>query len=116
MKFIKTLLLCLVALCAQGAPIFTTLVSFTGTNNGANPKAGLVQAADGNFYGTTRYGGASDDGTVFKMTPGGALSNLHSFTYTADGAWPVAALAKGTNGSLYGVTTYGGANDWGTVF
>ena len=116
MKFIRTLLLCLLAPCAQGTPIFTTLASFTGTNNGANPKAGLVQAADGNFYGTTRYGGASDNGTVFKLTPDGTLSNLHSFTYTADGAWPVAALLKGTNGSLYGVTTYGGANDWGTVF
>src|SRR2546427_12042188 len=100
MKFIRTLLLCLLAPCAQGAPIFTTLVSFTGTNNGANPKAGLVQAADGNFYGTTRYGGGADDGTLVKMKPGGALSNLHSFTHTADGAWPVAALAKGANGRL----------------
>jgi uncharacterized repeat protein (TIGR03803 family) len=93
---------------------FTTLYSFAGTD-GANPWAGLVQGTDGNFYGTTAYGGASSVGTVFKITSGGTLTTLHSFS-GSDGDFAVAALIQATDGNFYGTTGGGGAGSYGTVF
>ena len=59
----------------------TVLHNFIGgTTDGANPYAALIQATDGNFYGTTTEGGASGFGTVFKMTPSGTVTVLHAFT------------------------------------
>jgi uncharacterized repeat protein (TIGR03803 family) len=100
----------------------TTLYSFNGTD-GAFPTAGLVQGVDGNFYGTTDQGGASNNcfvsfpgcGTIFKITQSGTLNTLHSFSST-DGAFPAAALVQGTDGNFYGTTDSGGANNLGTVF
>ena len=106
------LVLCTTAAIAAPAQTFNTLVSFDGTN-GADPYAGLVQGTDGNFYGTTYYGGASGDGTVFKITPAGTLTSLYSFcseTNCTDGASPYAGLIQGTDGNFYGTTYYGGAN------
>jgi uncharacterized repeat protein (TIGR03803 family) len=81
----------------------TTLHSFDSTD-GSAPVAGLIQAADGNFYGTTDIGGTNGCyGTVFKITPGGTLTTLHSFD-NSDGADPQAALFQGTNGKFYGTT------------
>ena len=103
----------------------TTLYSFcpqSGCTDGANPLAGLVQATDGDFYGTTAYGGAGYYGTVFKISPSGTLTTLYSFcsqTGCPDGIVPYAGLAQATNGALYGTTAYGGANangGDGTVF
>jgi uncharacterized repeat protein (TIGR03803 family) len=97
----------------------TTLYSFcaqTNCTDGISPYAGLVQAADGNFYGTTGFGGASTAacsagcGTVFKITPEGALTTLHGFDFT-DGDAPAAPLIQGTDGNLYGTTVAGGANN-----
>jgi hypothetical protein len=80
MKFKLTAigLLCTAALVlpvfgAQAAAILTTLHSFNGTNDGANPQAGLVQGSDGYFYGTTTS-------TVFKISANGRLTSLDSFT------------------------------------
>src|ERR1039457_179507 len=95
----------------------TTLYSFcsqSGCTDGAGPEAGLVQAANGNFYGTTYYGG-TNGGTVFKITPGGTLTTLHRFNGT-DAESPYGALVQATNGDFYGTTSYGGANGSGTVF
>ena len=97
----------------------TTLNSFAGTN-GANPWGALVRAADGDFYGTTAYGGACKVpygcGTVFKITAGGTLTMLHSFHKT-DGFYPQAGLVQGADGNFYGTTSEGGANrNAGTVF
>jgi len=84
--------------------------------DGQNPAAGLVQGSDGNFYGTTYFGGANKLGTVFKITPQGTLTTLHSFA-SADGADPAyGSLVQGSDGNLYGTTEYGGANSLGTVF
>ena len=97
----------------------TTLYSFCAQpkcTDGAFPIAGLVLGTDGNFYGTTAYGGVNDDGTVFKITSGGTLTTLHSFDLTDDGAYPYATLVQATNGNFYGTTSYGGANAYGTVF
>jgi uncharacterized repeat protein (TIGR03803 family) len=103
----------------------TTLYSFCAQTNcpdGAVPRAELVQGADGNFYGTTSYGGSSNApgcapgtggcGTVFKITPGGTLTTLYSFNAT-DGFLPLAGLAPGTDGNFYGTTYNGGANGFG---
>jgi uncharacterized repeat protein (TIGR03803 family) len=103
----------------------TTLLSFNGTD-GANPEAGLVLGTDGNFYGTTEFGGdltckaPYGCGSVFKITPGGRLTTLHSFDGT-DGSVPFAGLVQGTDGNFYGTTEEGGAYDnckfgCGTVF
>jgi uncharacterized repeat protein (TIGR03803 family) len=99
----------------------TTLYSFCSQTNcadGANPWAGLVQAANGDLYGTTQSGGANVYyGTVFKITPGGTLTTLYSFcsqTNCTDGATPFAGLVQAANGDLYGTTFYGGSG--GTVF
>jgi uncharacterized repeat protein (TIGR03803 family) len=98
----------------------TTLHDFDYTQEGAAPSGTLVQASDGNFYGTTYLGGASNNGTVFKMTPSGTLTTLYSFCSQlscADGRVPYAGLLQASDGNFYG-TTYqgGGATDYGTVF
>jgi uncharacterized repeat protein (TIGR03803 family) len=106
----------------------TTLYSFCAQTNcadGAIPDVGLVQGTDGNFYGTTFYGGTGDNctngcGTVFKISPGGVLKTLHNFDLT-DGSHPAAGLMQGTDGRFYGSTSQGGANNsctggCGTVF
>ena len=121
-----------IASAAQGA-FYRTLNSFDGTNGGAFPEGvSLVQATDGNFYGTTESGGAYNNsmfcqggcGTVFKVSPQGALTTLYSFcaqTNCTDGAVPFGGLALGRDGHLYGTTTAGGAYNCdshrcGTVF
>ncbi len=100
-------------LCASGAQIAaqtsTTLLRFDGTD-GANSAAGLVRATDGNFYGTTSEGGANSDGTVFRISPSGALTTIYSFcskSGCSDGANPMAALIQATDGNLYGTTLTG---------
>ena len=87
----------------------TVLYAFTGAGDGGLPYAGLLQDAQGNLYGTTIGGGASSNGTVFKVTPAGAETVLHSFTGTGgDGASPNAGLVLGAHSNLYGTTSYGG--------
>jgi len=100
----------------------TILHSFSDgsvANDGISPQAALIQGSDGNFYGTTVIGGSADNGTVFKMTPAGAVTILHSFgdgSVPNDGANPDAALIQGADGNFYGTTEIGGAADSGAVF
>jgi uncharacterized repeat protein (TIGR03803 family) len=100
----------------------TTLYSFCSQSDcadGESPKAALIQGIDGNLYGTTYAGGVKGDGTVFKITPSGALTTLYAFcsqSNCTDGANPVAALVQGTDGNFYGTTYAGGANGDGTLF
>jgi uncharacterized repeat protein (TIGR03803 family) len=106
------------AALALPAQTFTSLHSFDGTD-GSNPYAGLVQATDGNQYGTTEYGGANGEGTVFKITPSGALTTLYSFcsqSNCTDGSIPQTVLVQGTDGNFYGATTYGGSDSSCTLF
>ncbi len=85
--------------------------------DGGNPKGGLIQGADGNFYGTTFAGGTGNKGTVFMVTPQGALTTIFSFcTECAAGATPYSTLVQGTDGSFYGTAYYGGAKGQGTAF
>ena len=92
----------------------TTLHSFDGTDGGTF-FAGLLQATDGNLYGTASSGGSSGAGTVFKITPGGTLTTLHSFDNT-DGLRPHAGLVQATDGNFYGTTVLGGRSGLGTIF
>jgi uncharacterized repeat protein (TIGR03803 family) len=96
----------------------TVLYSFAGgTTDGNDPTGNLLLASDGNFYGTTNQGGASGDGTVFKVTPAGVETVIYSFAGGAtDGAEASAGLIQGSDGNLYGTTSAGGPNGYGTVF
>src|SRR5262249_50663939 len=86
----------------------TVLYSFcsqSGCTDGSHPQAGVVLDANGNVYGTTDTGGANGKGTVFKVTPAGTETVLHSFcsqSRCADGASPQAALTLDANGNLFG--------------
>src|SRR5690349_14742344 len=89
----------------------TTLHVFHSTD-GNGPMAGLVQATNGNFYGTTAFGGAYSNciggcGAVFEITPAGNFTLLHSFT-NYDGSEPLGGLVQGDDGNLYGTTAAGG--------
>jgi uncharacterized repeat protein (TIGR03803 family) len=95
--------------------IQTVLYSFTGGSNGAYPAAGLIADAAGNLYGTTSDYGFPSNGTVFKVTPSGIHTVLHTFT-GADGATPFAGLIADAAGNFYGTTYYGGTNGNGAVF
>ena len=101
----------------------TMLASFDSTN-GAGPRAGLIWGADGNLYGTTKYGGGSGGyGTIFRITTDdGTLTTLHSFglmgtngAVAVDGAFP-GELTLGPDGNLYGTSGTGGLGGSGTVF
>jgi uncharacterized repeat protein (TIGR03803 family) len=95
----------------------TVLYSFgANLNDGASPN-GLVQGSDGNFYGTTLYGGRQDSGTVFEITPTGTETVLYSFgAIVNDGIQPFGLLVQGSDGDLYGTTIGGGSQDFGTFF
>ena len=92
----------------------TTLYSFCpepGCTDGSEPVGPLVQAANGDFYGTTSALGAYGGGTVFKITPSGMLTTLYSFctlANCADGKQPNGGLVQGRNGNFYGTTAVGG--------
>ncbi len=88
----------------------TVLYSFKGPpTDGAFPLGGVVRDSAGNLYGTTTYGGATDNGAVFELQPSGTETVLYSFTGKTDGAIPRAGLILDTAGNLYG-TTYNGGN------
>jgi uncharacterized repeat protein (TIGR03803 family) len=81
--------------------------------------ASLIQASDGNLYGTTYNGGANTTscnggcGTIFKITPAGTLTTVYNFcsqSECVDGYYPESGLVQHTNGSFYGTTFYGGQN------
>jgi uncharacterized repeat protein (TIGR03803 family) len=113
-------LFCAVAAIASSAQTFTTLLDFNGTN-GNGPSA-LTQGFDGNLYGTTEGGGTNMAGTVFKVTPAGTLTTLHSFCsqlrhgLCVDGQVPGAELVQATNGEFYGPTNSGGPTSSGLIF
>jgi uncharacterized repeat protein (TIGR03803 family) len=113
------------AAVTMNAQTFTTLDTFNGAN-GVQPSAGLVQAANGDLYGTTYEGGEYNFGTIFRISPDGALTVLYSFCAQLpdcpDGSHPVAPLVLATDGDLYGTTKYGGNSgcpdfyNCGTIF
>lgn len=98
----------------------TIFYSFSGGRDGANPNAGVVQDAAGNFYGTTEYGGRGCNGlgcgTVFRISPAGQETVLHRFGDGPDGASPLGGVALDASGNIYGTTWLGGTHGFGTAF
>jgi uncharacterized repeat protein (TIGR03803 family) len=96
-------------------------LGYATSADGATPVGALAQGNDGNFYGTTQYGGANGTGTIFQLTPAGAFTSLYSFTasaagsVTTNGAVPN-ALVPGSDGAFYGTTQQGGLINAGTFF
>jgi uncharacterized repeat protein (TIGR03803 family) len=86
---------------------------FSGPD-GANPYCTLIQASDGNLYGTTADG-ANDYGTVFRLTTNHQLTTLVSFVGT-NGAYPQGGVVQASDGNLYGTTSAGGGSNYGTIF
>jgi uncharacterized repeat protein (TIGR03803 family) len=123
-KMLLSILLLTAASMAQSAsrPSFSLLYQFKSGRDGSSPYSGLILDAQGNLYGTTMIDGAYSYGTVFKITPQGKETVLHSFKGTGgDGATPVAPVVMDAAGNLYGTTEYGGLyscgpNGCGTVF
>ncbi len=126
-KFSSMKMVCIaIAFCAatavcSPAQTFTSLASFDG-NTGFSP-SGLVQGTNGDFYGTTTFGGSGfhDLGSVFEVTPAGVVTTLHLFhcdnLNCEGGGNPTLGLLLGADGNLYGLTSNGGnsSND-GTAF
>jgi uncharacterized repeat protein (TIGR03803 family) len=98
----------------------TTLYSFcaqSGCPDGSLPSAALVQSANGDLFGTTYSGGADNDGTIFRITRGGTLTNLYSLCAKCPvGANPTGNLIQATDGALYGTTSAGGDHRGGAIF
>jgi uncharacterized repeat protein (TIGR03803 family) len=102
---------------------YTNLYSFgSHPNDGSDPHAGLVRGSDGNFYGTTAYGGASTNcngggcGTIFRIGPSGNYTNLYSFGGHPNGWYAFAGLVQGSDGDFYGTTVGGGQYGQGNIF
>ena len=102
---------------ASGSNTITTLVTFTGTANGANPNSNLVAESAGDLFGATANGGSSNDGTLFKIAAGTrTFTTLTSFTGGANGAGPSrGSLLLDATGDIFG-TTGGGTYNEGTIF
>src|SRR5271169_6911710 len=90
------------------AQTFTTLYLFGA---GGNPDGGLIQGTDGNLYGVTAGGPAKGNGMIYKITPSGTVTTLHS-----GGGEYIGALVQGTDGNFYGTVLQGGTFNHGTVF
>jgi uncharacterized repeat protein (TIGR03803 family) len=99
------------------AQTFKVVHTFAGSpEDGAHPYGSLAMDANGNIYGTTFAGGASDAGTVFKVGSKGKETVRYTFTGGDDGAGPSAGLIEDAKGNLYGTTQAGGSHGFGTVF
>ncbi len=97
------------------AGAFTVLHNFTLASDGGNEVGGLMQATDGNFYGTNNLAGTNGWGILFRITPKGAFTVLHNFDW-GSGASPQATMVQHTNGVLYGTTKVGGDPGGGAFY
>ena len=98
---------------------YQVLRSFTGLNGDGNQPVGeLLQGSDGYLYGVTGYGGVNSGGTIYRIaTDGSQYDVLYPFgSFGGDGVQPGSGLSLGTNGNLYGTTTYGGVSGYGVVY
>jgi uncharacterized repeat protein (TIGR03803 family) len=96
--------------------VYKVLYSFQGGSDGSSPYAGVVRDNAGNLYGTTYEGGIANVGVVYKLTPEGQETILHTFTGGADGAYPYAGITLDAAGDLYGTTYGGGLSNVGVVY
>jgi uncharacterized repeat protein (TIGR03803 family) len=124
MRYIRVLLHIVPALvlligCSVQAQTFSVLYNF-GSEAGdpfQPAYSGIVaQGRDGNLYSTAPHGGTCC-GTVFRITPAGKLTNIHSFSGSGDdGGFPHGGVTLGTDGNFYGTTYEGGTSESGVVF
>src|SRR3954463_13364850 len=103
--------------------VFNQLYNFQGSSDGGHPFSNVVRDTAGNIYGTAYSGGTFANcsypgcGVVYKLDPAGNETALYTFAGPpADGANPVAGIVMDSAGNLYGTTTYGGLNNYGTAF
>lgn len=94
---------------------FYTFNTFPTPGDGGNPEAGIMQASDGNFYGTNYEYGSNQDGTLYKLTPSGQETILHAFS-SAEGTNPVGTPIEASDGNIYGTTLYGGPGGGGGIY
>ncbi len=94
----------------------TPLHSFDCSTEHCHPRGSLIQGTDGNFYGTTAGAEVGDGGSMFRITPGGAITTLRSFVCPTDGCLSISRLLRGSDGKLYGATTIDGPEGGGTLF
>ena len=96
---------------------FKKILDFNGAVNGSNPTGNLVEASDGKLYGLTKAGGTNGQGVIFSILKDGTgYTKLLNFNGIATGIEPKGSLVQYTDGKLYGMTSAGGANGYGTIF
>ena len=108
-----------IAVPAAQAQTLTVLYNFGNGDVGASPYSGVIMDRAGRLYGTTSEGGAHDFGSVYRLSRAGSgwtVNPLYDFQGGTDGASPVAGVAFGPNGTLYGTTSAGGNGGNGTIF
>jgi len=97
--------------------IYSKKLDFAGPTNGSNPYGSLMQSSNGNLYGMTYGGGATDMGVLFEYDP---ATNIYSkkldFAGATNGSNPYGYLMQASNGKLYAMTNYGGVNNMGVLF
>ena len=110
---------CVAGVVVSSAQTFTRLTKFNGDNGAWPTFESLIQGPDGNFYGTTTFGGANNAGSVFKITPHGKVTTVYSFCSQmgcTDGQVPNDSLMQTVDGNFYGTTYEGGVSNNGTIF
>ena len=117
MKLALSILALTLLVGTASAQTFSVFYNFSFTD-GSSPNGGLILDSAGNFYGTTQFGGSSNRGIVFKLSPTGQQTILYSFTGSTDGGIPIGRLIRDGAGNLYGITSLGGdpTCSCGTVF
>ena len=108
--------LSVIATFSGGAQQDMSLHNFGSDSDGQNPTASLISDSAGNLYGTTSGGGTNHKGTVFKLSPNGTETILHSFGSGNDGQTPLGNVVFDSTGNLYGTTSAGGVYGAGIVF
>src|SRR5688572_6268220 len=94
----------------------TILKNFNLSIDGGYPRGSLVQARDGNFYGTLSAGTPNGGGAIFRITPGGQFSLIKSLLINTEGGRPNGKLIQGSDDNLYGLNSSGGSTGYGTIF
>lgn len=117
MKLALRILALTLLVTAASAQTFSVFYTFNFTD-GSGPNGGLILDSAGNFYGTTQFGGSSNRGVIFKLSPAGQETVLYTFTGKTDGGIPIGRLIRDAQGNLYGITSLGGdpTCSCGTVF